>query len=261
MVDVSSVGVAASNAYSTGISVMGIVVILILFLAIAGFGIGYLFYVRSFNIDVILVRFANGTDIRTGLKAKVIMSGKEGEGKDMRLKIFGAKKHKIQYNEEAINPDDLYSVETPGGRIKRMLFMGIDSEGKYVPLSIKPEMYTYIRDKKDQLGNKIGEEKYSTPVLRANYKMVDVAWYQTQVQKFKHLFQKPDSMHMWMLIIVSVVIVFCLIAFMYNTHKTTQAMEQVALASESIARATQALATNLTGNAPSAQPIYTVITS
>lgn len=250
---------AIGAGISAGVNTAGFIAFLILILlAIVGF-IAFVIYRKSFNIDIILTRFGTGPDFRTGFKGKMYLTGKSNE---YRFKIWNAKKHKLLYNKEAINPEDIYQHEDATKKVKQLLFLGYNSEGYLVPLRLTPEEYLYQKNEYDASGKIIGTKTYKTNVIKSQYQQVDVAWFATETEKWKNLFRPIDNNQMWMLIVVAVVVVLALGAFMYNSHLTAKATENFAGAAKTIADAVTLLANN--GTMPvgtAAQPLNTVIIS
>jgi len=254
----------ANAAFNTGMNVAGIIAVIIIGLAIIGGCIGFMLWRRTFNIDVIIVRFGNGTDFRTGLKGKFILKKNKDGTKEWRFKIYNAKKHKLLYHQESISPENIYHHEIRG-RVGKMIYLAENSEGYLVPMEIKPKVYTYTQPVLDDNGKpvkdesgKIKEQTIETHVLKSAYSHVHTAWLSADREKIKQLYKKDDNMLLWMMLLFGFCFAVMVIAILYNGHKTTQAMEQFAIGSQSIADAMRYLGANMT-NATQSQPINTVI--
>lgn len=248
---------AANAAFDTGINVVGLIAVIIFGLLVIGFAVGFMLYVRTFNVDVIIARFGNGTDFRTGLKGKFILKKNKDGTKEWRFKIYNAKKHKLLYNEESINPENIYHHEIKG-RVGKMIYLGENSQGYLVPLDIKPQVYRYKQPVLNDEGKPIGEKEVETHVLKSAYSHVHTAWLSADREKIKQLYKKDDNMLLWMMLLFGFCCLVIGITIMYNGHKTTQAMEQFAIGSQAIADAMRYLGANMT-NATQAQPINNVI--
>jgi len=209
-------GQQANQAATAGAFFMLVVLLGLLFVGIIAFFI----YKRSFNIDIIFVPF-NDQPVMTGLKGKDYFTGK---GKEYRFKIWSARRHKIKYNEEAVEPNHITIHKTINGKIRRLIWMGSDSNGMLVPIKITPDVLKYTVKTIDDEGRERSDE-VSTRVLKAKYNDVDVSWLQMERNKWSTIFKNQDKMVFWGLIIVGFIMLLALGSFMWGVNKNAEVAE------------------------------------
>ncbi len=248
---------AVLQSFSDGVSQGSFILLIVLLLAVLFGLIGLILYKRSFKVDIIIVRLGNGAQFKTGLKGKFYIKGK---GNEYRFKIFQARKHKLLYNEEAVTPENTTQEENFRGQIKQLVILSPNDQGYLTPMKLTPEMYSY--QKKEFYKDTTGAEKekivtVSTPVLKAKYGSVDVAWFATESNKYREMFDTRTLWDKWGLIIVACVMLLTLGAFMWNTSKNVEVAQSLAVSAEVIRDALMHVAQN--GTAITTQPINSIV--
>lgn len=233
-------------------------VILIGVLAIVGL-IVFLLYKKTFNVDVIIVRTANGVDFTTGHKGKFFIKGRSNE---YRFKIWAAKKNKLLYNEEGISPKFVNGVEDATTKKNRkMIFLSPNSDGFLIPLSVKPE--TYIEAYEVLLADGVTKQprKKETHVLKSEYGAVDVSWLESEATKLLNLFDTRSFIDKWGTIIILIGMILVAGALVFTAYKFMAASDNMTevLRSQSQLIETIARAQNATNNVNIGQPINTII--
>lgn len=242
--------------FTQGAAQGGFIALIILVL-IALFGlIGFVVYRNSFKVDVIIVRLGNGAPFKTGLKGKFYIKGK---GNEYRFKIYQSKKHKLLYNQEAVTPENVTQEENSKGQIRQLVILSPDDEGYLTPMRLTPEVYSYKKMVFNKDTNTPEEKIVKTPVLKAKYGSVDVAWFGTESAKYKEMFDTRTLWDKWGLIIVACVMLLTLGAFMWNSNKMADVAVHLDSASQVISTALMHVANN--GTAVTTQPINSVILS
>lgn len=219
MVEVSTMfaGVTTGAQQAAGTATM--IMMLLFLLAVIGGIIALFVYKSKFNIDIVIVPF-NDQPVLTGLKARDYFV----KGKDYRFKIWGAKRLKIKYNEESIEPSNISIHKTASGKVRRLIWMTQDSTGLLVPMKMKPEMITYTLRKLDDKGVEVIETVRS-PVLQAKYGDVDEAWSSVETSKWTNIFKPQDKTVTWMLVIIAVLMVLSIGANLWGVNKNAQVSE------------------------------------
>jgi len=228
MVEVTQFTQGFTQGVSNTTATAGLIMIIILLFLLIGGIIAFFIYKRKFNIDVIYLPF-NDEPMMTGLKARDYFTGK---GKDYRLKIWGARRLKIKYNEEAIEPSHITIHKTTNGKIKRLMWMTSDSSGMLIPSRVVPDVVVQSVTRLDGDGKEV-VEKVSSRVLRAKYTDNDVSWLAMEKEKWSNIFRPKDKQIMWMFIIIAVLMVLCLGGFLWGVNKNGEVAEtNLAIASE-----------------------------
>jgi hypothetical protein len=265
MVEVTQLtqGFAESAARSGQVTAFIMIILLFLFLI---FGIiAFFIYKAKFNIDVIYMPM-NDEPMMTGLKARDYFTGK---GKDYRFKIWGAKKLKLKYNEEAIEPQHISIHKTTKGKIRRLLWMTSDTSGMLIPSKVVPDLVTQVVRRINEEGKEV-EEKIVSRVLRAKYTDIDVSWLQMEKDKWINIFRPKDKQMMWMFIVIAVLMTLCLGGFLWGVNKNanvsetnlaiaTQQSNSNALLAETLCVVTQKCLNNTVGGVQ--QPFNSIITT
>ena len=220
MVEVNTLVANAAQGAQQTASTFTLVMLIILLGGIIGGIVFYFVYKSKFNIDVILVPF-NDQPILTGLKARDYFV----KGKDYRFKIWSAKRHKIKYNEESIEPSQITIHKTANGKIRRLIFMTQDSNGLLVPMKVRPENLTYVVKKIDEKTGENREETVKTAVLQAKYGDVDEAWSSVEQDKWSNIFKPRDSQLLWGFVILCVLVVLALGGFLWGVNKNAEVAE------------------------------------
>jgi len=217
MVEISQFTEGFAQSASAATNATGLIMIIILLMMLIAGMIAFFVYRSKFNIDVIYLPF-NDEPMMTGLKARDYFTGK---GKDYRLKIWGARRLKIKYNEEAIEPSHITIHKTTNGKIKRLMWMTSDSSGMLIPSRVVPDIVVQTVTKIDEAGKEV-TEKVSSRVLRAKYTDNDVSWLAMEKEKWSNIFRPKDKQMMWMFVIIAVLMVLCLGGFLWGVNKNAQ---------------------------------------
>lgn len=220
MVEVSTITDGFANSAAQATQTGGLIMLIILCMMIIFGIVGFIIYKRKFDIDVIYMPM-NDEPMMTGLKARDYFTGK---GKDYRFKIWGAKRLKIKYNEEAIEPQHITIHKTTNGKIKRLMIMTSDSSGMMIPSKIVPDLVSQIVHRIDAEGKEVKETIVSR-VLRAKYTDIDVSWLQMEKDKWTNIFNPKSKEIMWMFIIIAVLMVLCLGGFLWGVNKNAKVAE------------------------------------
>jgi hypothetical protein len=228
MVEVTELTAGFAQGASNATATAGIIMIIILLFMVIGGILAFFIYKKKFNIDVIYLPF-NDEPMMTGLKARDYFTGK---GKDYRLKIWGARRLKIKYNEEAIEPSHITIHKTTNGKIKRLMWMTSDSSGMLIPSKVVPDIVVQTVTKINEEGKEV-TEKVSSRVLRAKYTDNDVSWLAMEKEKWSNIFRPKDKQMMWMFVVIAVLMVMCLGGFLWGVNKNAQVAEtNLAIAGE-----------------------------
>lgn len=226
-----------------------------LFLALmifAGILIFFL-YKKSFTVDVNIYNFKeDGVALQTGLKGKFYIRGKANNHK--RFKIWAAKRKKLLYNEENVTEDFIYLAEK-NGRLVQTINFAPDSEGFLTPLKLRPTVYE--QPVYDAEGNV--EKVIKTKVLISEYGIQDVAWNQSENEKWLDLFGNRDKTLQWILIVLCIVAVIAIGCVLYIIYKSGQQQASMAETARILADTAALLAYNATGTTPGAGPFVTTI--
>lgn len=233
-------------------------VILIGIIAIVGL-IVFLIYRKTFNVDVIIVKTANGVDFTTGHRGKFYIKGKSNE---YRFKIWGARRNKLLYNEEGISTKFVNTVEDiKTKKNRKMIFLSPNSDGFLIPLSVKPE--TYIEAYEVLLSDGVTKQprKKETHVLKSEYGAVDVSWLESEATKLLNLFDTRGFLDKWGTIIILIGMILVSGALLFTAYKFMAASDNMTevLKSQSQLIETIARAQNATNNINIGQPINTII--
>lgn len=215
------------------------ILLLFLLLAIIGAAMAFIIYKKKFNIDIIIIPF-NGQPTLTGIKARDF----SGKGKAYRFKIWSAKRLKLKYNEEAIEPSQISIHRTANGRVRRLIFMSMDSTGMLVPITVQPETVVYTLRKINTEGKEV-EEIVKSNIIRAKYGDVDEAWSSVEGDKWTSLFRPNDKQFMWGFIILCVLIVLALGGFLWGVNKSAEVAESNLAIAQEQARSNGLLAETL----------------
>lgn len=252
------------SAQASGQMIFFVMTILLLLGVVMGV-IAFMLYKRKFNIDIIYIPF-NDEPIMTGLKARDYFVN----GKDYRFKIWSAKRHKIKYNEEAIEPVHVRIHKTADGKIRRLIWMTSDSSGMLIPANLKPDLVTQVFKKISDDGKEF-EEKVTSRVIRAKYTDNDVSWLAMEKDKWINIFRPKDKQMMWIFVVMCVLMLLTVGAFLWGVKKNADvadtnlviASEQArsnALMVESLCVITQKCL-NSTNSGQPGQPFNTIITT
>jgi len=240
MIDTAAI---SSTASTTGFTLFILLTVITIVLTI-GLAIAFMLYKRTFNIDVFVMKYNdNGVEVNAGLRGKIYI---KGEGTAARFKIWGAKRHKILYHEEAIQPENIYN-QIIGNRVKRIIFMSPDSEGFLHPLKVTPEVITLktkVYNKEKQEEEEVIEQR---KVLKSTYTALDNAWLQTEAEKYNNMFDTRSAAEKWGFIIIVIVLIITLVAFLWVAHKVSANSAQMAEASQLLAETVQIVYQNQTG--------------
>jgi len=205
-----------------------LIMVLLLFLFLIFGIIAFFIYKAKFNIDVIYMPM-NDEPMMTGLKARDYFTGK---GKDYRFKIWGAKRLKLKYNEEAIEPQHITIHKTTKGKIRRLMWMTSDSSGMLIPSKVIPDLVSQTIKRIDDSGKEVSETIVSR-ILRAKYTDIDVSWIQVEKDKWVNIFRPKDKQMMWMFIVIAVLMTLCLGGFLWGVNKNAKVADtNLAIASE-----------------------------
>lgn len=221
--------------------------------------IAYIIYKKGFNVDVIIVRNSNGVDFTTGLKGKFFIKGKSNE---YRFKIWGAKKNKLLYNQEAISPKFVNSVEDAVTKKNRkMIFLSPNTEGFLIPLSVKPEIFEEAFEVLLSDGVTKQQRKKVSHVLKSEYGAVDVSWLEAEAQKLLALFDTRGFLDKWGTIIILIGMVLVAGALLFTAYKFIAASENMTLVLQSQGQIIETIlrAQNSTNTLIAGQPINTII--
>lgn len=239
--------------FASGSIMVTIYFMLFLFLAVVGGIVGFIIYKGTFKVKVnIYTLKESGIALKTGLKGKFYIRGKANNHK--RFKIWGAKRHKLLYNEENITEDFIYLAEENGKLVQTINFAP-DSEGFLTPLKIKPRMYE--ENVLDAEGNV--EKVIKTTVLTSEYGIQDVAWNQSENEKWLDLFGNRDKTLQWILIVLCIVAAVAIACVLYIIYKTGQHQAVITESSQVLAESCFLLIQNATGVAPGSGPFITTI--
>lgn len=251
-------GIGANLATSAGeaASTIGLYsLILFIFAAIIGV-IAFLIYKKSFNVDIMIIRNANGTDVHVGLKGKFYLKGKNNE---YRFKIWGAKRHKLLYNEEGIKREDVYIVmDTKTKKNRDMVILSPNTEGFLVPLKVQPRIYEELYDVLQPDGSNIKEVKRSA-VLKSEYGSVDVSWLQSEAAKFKDLFDDRAFLDKWGTLLILIGMILVTGGLIYVAYQFGKSAENMAFVLDSQSQLISAILNSNSTSIQLTQPINTII--
>lgn len=212
---IAGVGAGAAQSANTAFFFM----ILFLLMGIVAGIIAFFVYRSRFNIDIIIMPF-NGQPTLTGVKARDYFV----KGKDYRFKIWAAKRLKLKYNEEAIEPSQVTIHKTANGKVRRLIFMSMDSSGMLVPITVQPETLAYTLRKIGDDGKEV-ETLVKTSVVRAKYGDVDEAWGSVEKDKWTSIFRPKDAQMMWGFIVICALVVLALGGFLWGVNKNAEVAE------------------------------------
>lgn len=227
MVEVNTLIAGATSGAAQSANVTFFFMLLFLLLAVVFGIIAFFVYKAKFNIDLIIIPF-NGQPTLTGVKARDYFV----KGKDYRFKIWAAKRLKLKYNEESIEPSQISIHKKANGKVRRLIFMSMDSSGMLVPITVMPETLAYTLRKIGDDGKET-EELVKTTVARAKYGDVDEAWGSVEKDKWTSLFRPNDKQFMWGFVILCCLVVLALGAFLWGINKNAEVAESnLAVASQ-----------------------------
>lgn len=240
MVEVSQFtdGFAQSAAQTTQTATLIMLLLLVMGLIIGI--IAFFLYKKKFDIDVIFIP-NNEEPMMTGLKGRDYFTGK---GKDYRFKIWGAKRLKLKYNEEAIEPQHITIHKTTNGKIRRLLWMTADSTGMLIPTRIEPTLVSQVIKSIDDEGKEV-TQTVTSKVLRAKYTDIDVSWIQMEKDKWTNIFNPKGKEIMWMFVIICVAMLLCLGGFLWGVNKNAKIAETNAAIATEQARSNALIAESL----------------
>lgn len=248
-------GASATTAQLAWYSVIGLCLFLIAAI------VAFLIYRKSFNVDIIIVRNSNGVDFITGLKGKFYIKGKLPN--EYRFKIWGAKKRKLLYNEEAIKPENVFSVEdSKTNKIKRLVILSPNKEGFLFPYKFSPKTYEEVREILLSDGITKQLRKTETTVIEGEYGSVDVSWLQGEAAKFREIFDGRGFFDKWGTIIILIGMILVAGALVWAAYKFAAASTNMSAVLDAQMEMTNAILRTINGTGvPSSagQPINTII--
>lgn len=247
-------GAAATSAALGWYSLIGLCLVLIAAI------VAFIIYKKGFNVDVIIIRNANGTDFVTGLKGKFYLKGKVPN--EYRFKIWGAKRNKILYNEENISPEHVFSVEdAQTKKVKRLVILSPNQDGFLFPYKLKPEIYEEINEVLLSDGITKQLRKKVTSVIKGEYGPVDVSWLQGEAQKFREIFDGRTFFDKWGAIIILIGMILVAGSLVYVAHKFGVASENMSAVLDAQLEMTNTILRTINGTGVPAQgqPINTII--
>jgi hypothetical protein len=167
--------------------------IILMFFVIVGVIMWFYYNKKSYNIHVVILR------ARAGGKAFNFEAGKVGKQffdkkrKEVRFKIYQAKKFGIQYNEEAV--DQKYFIDRMvDGKHTRMVFMAPNDEGWLQPTMLDFDM---------------------SKGLKATVDNADLSYYNTELELMDSLFNNKSFLEKYYLLILVILMIIVVLIQWY----------------------------------------------
>lgn len=224
---VKGIGAGLSSSLSTTSTYALYLMIIFVVMAVV---VGVLFFVlnkRSYRTTVVVLRPRGGSaqfDYEAGMIGKHYTDRK----KELRFKIYNAKKMNVQYNNEPI--DQKYLIKRfIKGRYNPLVFMVPNSEGWLQPTSLTLDVAKGIL---------------------ADVTNADLTYYQSELELMDSMFNNKSFLERYYLLILVILFMICIAILWYMARQVHQAallnQQSVAIMADALVKISQQTAQNST---------------
>lgn len=199
----SQIGTQFKSAVGTsGVYIM-YTVLLIVFFIVIGVVLWYYMNKKSYNVSVVILRPRAGSTVFDYETGKVGKQFFDKAKKEVRFRIYQAKKFGMQYNEEAV--DQKYFIKRfVGGKYNPLLFMAPNEQGWLQPVMMNLD---------------------TSNGIIASVSNADLSYYQTELELMDSLFSNKSFFEKYYLIILIFLMIVVVCIQWYSAaqiHKAAQ---------------------------------------
>jgi hypothetical protein len=202
MIDVNNIGASLATKLGVAATASLYLIISLVFVIVAVVLLFLYFDKKSYNVTVIVLRprGRDAFDFETGFIGKHY---KDRSTKEVRFKLFQAKKKGVRYNNESI-PEHFIIKRFFAGRYNPLIYMSPNSEGWLQPVQLSLSMQEGIL---------------------ASVKNADLSYYQTELELMDAMFHKKTFLEKYYLLILIFLLIVVVAIQWYAASQIHKAAE------------------------------------